>query len=80
MATKKEVNKAFAELKHAKDQFAKAIKKFKSVYNPGGMDLDGWRESLDDDMFDLEQDIAACFDESDEEAEYPFANSTHTKD
>jgi hypothetical protein len=58
------VRKALAELEQAKKEFQKAIQKFRKVYDCDTVGLDYWADGLDDTMFEIEEDIAATFEEA----------------
>jgi hypothetical protein len=64
--SKKEVKvrEALAELFAAKKEFQKAIAKFRKVHDCETVGLDYWSAGLDDTMFEIEEDIAATFEDA----------------
>jgi hypothetical protein len=59
--TEDQVNEHFAFLERAAADFQDAILNFKKQYNPDTVGLNDWAESIDEVMFDIDQDIQSTF-------------------
>ena len=66
MSNQEQVNKAFEDLTEACKAFNKAMKDFKSVYNPKAVDLAGLSDDMADTMFEIEAEIERVFEDEDE--------------
>jgi DNA phosphorothioation-dependent restriction protein DptG len=58
-----EVDAAYHELQDAYDVFRDIVLKFKEVYNPVSLDLEGMIDGVGDVVCDIETDINNAFDD-----------------
>ena len=63
--TREEVETAFAEFKTAQDAFAQAAEKFKTVFDPDYVSLDGLVEDIDETFSEIMDAIEEAFEDED---------------